>query len=48
VEHARTIVARGTSADRQVEEFNRRLADGASREGALHGVVDGLIAETLR
>ncbi len=46
VEHARTIVARGTSADRQVEEFNRRLADGASREEALRGVVGHLIAET--
>jgi len=47
VEHARTIVAHGTSADRQVARFNRGLADGASREEALRGVVDGLIAETL-
>jgi carboxylate-amine ligase len=47
VEHARTIVARGTSADRQVAHFNRLLADGASREDALRGVVDSLIAETL-
>ncbi len=47
VEHARTVVARGTSADRQVAHFNRLLADGASREDALRGVVDSLIAETL-
>ena len=47
VEHARTIVARGTSADRQVAHFNRLLAEGVPREEALHGVVDGLIAETL-
>jgi glutamate---cysteine ligase / carboxylate-amine ligase len=47
VEHARSIVARGTSADRQVAHFNRLLSEGASREEALQGVVDGLIAETL-
>jgi glutamate---cysteine ligase / carboxylate-amine ligase len=47
VEHARTIVARGTSADRQVARFNRLLAEGASRKEALRGVVDNLIAETL-
>lgn len=47
VEHARTIVARGTSADRQVACFNSALARGASREEALHGVVDDLAAETV-
>jgi len=47
VEHARTIVARGTSADGQVACFNRLTAEGASREDALAGVVDHLIAETL-
>ena len=46
VEHARTIVQRGTSADRQVACFNRLVAEGASREEALRGVVDHLIAET--
>jgi carboxylate-amine ligase len=46
VEHARTIVQRGTSADRQVACFNRLLAEGASRDEALRGVVDQLIAET--
>jgi glutamate---cysteine ligase / carboxylate-amine ligase len=47
VEHARTIVARGTSADRQVACFNRLQSKGAPREEALRGVVDGLIAETV-
>ena len=46
VEHARTIVKRGTSADRQLACFNRLIAEGASREDALRGVVDHLIAET--
>jgi carboxylate-amine ligase len=46
VEHARAIVARGTSADRQVAHFNRLLAEGAEPEEALRGVVDQLIAET--
>jgi carboxylate-amine ligase len=47
VEHARTILARGTSADRQVAMFNRLVAAGASREEALKGVVDQLTAEML-
>jgi glutamate---cysteine ligase / carboxylate-amine ligase len=46
LEHARLIVARGTSADRQVAHFASRLAAGASREEALRGVVDHLIGET--
>lgn len=47
VEHARTIVARGTSANRQIAHFNRLVSEGASPEAALRGVVDHLIAETL-
>jgi glutamate---cysteine ligase / carboxylate-amine ligase len=47
VEHARTIVARGTSADRQVACFERLVSEGASRDAALRGVVDHLICETL-
>jgi glutamate---cysteine ligase / carboxylate-amine ligase len=47
VEHARTIVDRGTSANRQIAEFNRLMSGGASREEALRGVVDHLITETL-
>ncbi|MEQ9329018.1 MAG: carboxylate-amine ligase [Rhodospirillales bacterium] len=47
VEHAREIVARGTSAHRQVETFDAAIAGGASREEALRAVVDMLIAETV-
>jgi carboxylate-amine ligase len=47
VEHARAIVARGTSADRQVACLGRLTAAGATREAALRGVVDHLIGETL-
>jgi carboxylate-amine ligase len=47
VEHARTIIARGTSADRQAACFGRLRAAGASHEEALRGVVDRLIEETL-
>ena len=45
--HARTIVQRGTSADRQVACFEQLMAEGNSREAALEGVVDHLIAETV-
>jgi carboxylate-amine ligase len=47
IEHARTIVARGTSADRQVACFEQLAAQGASREDALKGVVDHLVRETV-
>lgn len=47
VEHARDIVARGTSAHRQVETFDAAIAGGASRGEALRAVVDMLIAETV-
>jgi carboxylate-amine ligase len=47
VEHARTVVDRGTSANRQIARFNEIASSGGSREDALRGVVDHLIAETL-
>ena len=49
VEHARTIVARGTSAHRQLEIYNNALeADpNADRRAALKKVVDWLCEETL-
>jgi carboxylate-amine ligase len=47
IEHARTIVARGTSADDQVQRFNKLLEQGLPREEALKEVVDHLIAQTL-
>jgi glutamate---cysteine ligase / carboxylate-amine ligase len=47
LEHARTIVARGTSADRQVAYYAKLLSQGLSPPDALRGVVDHLIAETV-
>lgn len=47
VEHARTILARGTSAHRQIKTYERAKADGASEDEAFKSVVDMLIKETL-
>jgi carboxylate-amine ligase len=47
VEHAREIVARGTSADRQLSVFRDAVADGSDNETALHAVVDLLIDESV-
>jgi carboxylate-amine ligase len=46
VTHAREILSRGTSADRQLAAFERALSAGATRNDALAAVVDWLIAET--
>ncbi len=46
-EHARDILARGTSAHRQLKIYRDALADGADEREALHAVVDWLIEETL-
>ncbi len=48
VEHAREILRRGTSADRQAEIFNAALEEGADRGEAMNRVVDALIAETAQ
>jgi len=48
VEHARQILARGTSAHWQLRTYEEARARGASEEAALRDVVDMLIAETLR
>ena len=48
VEHTRTILARGTSAHRQIEVRRKALADGASKQEAHRTVVDHLIAETAK
>ncbi len=48
VSHAREILARGTSAHRQLTVFENALAAGAPRPEALAAVVDWLIAETAR
>jgi carboxylate-amine ligase len=47
VQHARKIVAEGTSADRQVALYTAKTAAGASPREAFEAVVDQLIAETL-
>ena len=48
VRHARRILARGTSAHRQLAIFDQALAAGATRAQALAAVVDWLIEETVR
>ena len=45
VEHVRTILERGTSADRQIATYEAHGGDD-NREAALNAVVDFLIAET--
>ena len=47
VEHARTIVARGTSAHWQLDTFHKAVAEGADDHEALKRVVDMLVEETL-
>ena len=46
VAHARTIVANGTSADRQLAVYKEEMAAGGTHDSALRSVVDTLIAET--
>ena len=46
VAHARTILTRGTSADRQTAVYRQAIASGATPTEALKRVVDWLIAET--
>jgi carboxylate-amine ligase len=48
VVHAREILTRGTSADRQLAVFEQALSTDAARDKALAAVVDWLIAETVR
>ncbi|MHA1536966.1 MAG: carboxylate-amine ligase [Alphaproteobacteria bacterium] len=47
VEHARTILQRGTSAHRQLTLYNDKRQQGAERLEALKDVVDLLIEETV-
>lgn len=47
VEHARDIVARGTSAQRQLAVYRSALEVGADTAEALRAVVDWLIEETV-
>jgi carboxylate-amine ligase len=45
--HARDILQRGTSADRQIDTYSRARAEGASEREAGARVVDWLIEETM-
>lgn len=47
LEHAREIVAHGTSADRQLAVYHTAIASGATDREALIQVVDHLIEETV-
>jgi glutamate---cysteine ligase / carboxylate-amine ligase len=47
VAHARTIVASGTSADRQLARYDAIKKLGGSEQAALVAVVDGIIEETM-
>jgi len=46
VAHARTILRRGTSADRQLKRYERVKAKGGSERDALVAVVDEIVEET--
>jgi carboxylate-amine ligase len=46
IEHLRSIVGNGTSADRQVATYEAALAAGHTQQVALESVVDMLITET--
>jgi len=46
IEHLRTILARGTSAHRQIRTYEVARAAGASQREALQAVVDFLVRET--
>jgi carboxylate-amine ligase len=45
--HARTIIARGTSAERQLAVFNDAINQGEDMKTALHKVVDRVLDETV-
>ena len=47
VEHARTILQRGTSADRQLARFEEAKALGGDDHAALVAVVDEIVGETM-
>jgi glutamate---cysteine ligase / carboxylate-amine ligase len=47
VHHARVILARGSSADRQLALYRQQIARGLSPSQALSAVVDQLIIETV-
>jgi carboxylate-amine ligase len=48
IEHIKTILQRGTSADRQIQAYQNAHEDGADEETALTAVVDFLVEETMQ
>jgi len=48
IDRLRQVMARGTSAHRQLQVHERALRDGATESEALRAVVDWLVAETRR
>lgn len=48
VAHARNIINKGTSADRQINRYKSFVDAGSGEEEALKAVVDGLIEETVQ
>jgi carboxylate-amine ligase len=48
VEHIKTILQRGTSADRQIQAYQTARENGADEDGALTAVVDFLVEETMQ
>ena len=46
ISHVRQILSRGTSAHRQLKDYELERANGASVEDSLKSVVDTLIADT--
>jgi carboxylate-amine ligase len=47
VDHARRILARGTSADRQLALYQQQLDRGLNPSQALKAIVDQLVVETV-
>jgi len=47
IDHTRKILEHGTSAHQQIRVFDTAIADGASEQEALQGVVDWLIEESV-
>ena len=47
VEHTRTILERGTSADVQLAVYREALESGADEREALRAVVDRLVSDSL-
>lgn len=48
VNHAYTILERGTSAHNQLNIYNQSIENGKPKDDALNDVVDGLIAKTIQ